>query len=81
MRTRMYEGLPSEVRSCVDDAFKSLTTDLKAISYGSEMGDQAEILIDQMTEFFLCSNPSFRSVVFANACYYETTGEYAKDCG
>jgi len=77
----MYEGLPSEVRGTIDAAFKTLTDDLKALDYGVEMGDQAEMLIDQMAEFWLCSNPSFRSPVYANACFYENTGDYAVGCG
>lgn len=78
---RLYEGLPSDVRQTINDNFQGFFNDLKAESFGAENGDQAETLIDAMTEYFLCSNPSFRSVVFANACFYRDTGEYAKDCG
>lgn len=77
----MYEGLTHEVRQTIDDAFKSLTDDLKALNYGCGMCDPAEMLIDQMTEYFLCSNPSFRAVTYAAAAHFEATGEYTKGCG
>lgn len=81
MKVRMYEGLPSDARASIDQAFKDLTTAFKVDGYGSEMGDQAEMLIDAMTEFWLCSNPSFRPHVYANAHYYENTNQYAEGCG
>jgi len=80
-RPRMYEGLPSDIRQVIDCAFTYLSSELKERGYGCDNCDQAEMLIDQLTEFFLNSNPSFRSLVYANACFYENTGEYAKECG
>jgi hypothetical protein len=77
----MYEGLPIDARASIDAAFEDLTKGLRGMNYGTDNCDHAEHLIDAMTEYFLYSNPAFRSVVYAAACHYEATGEYAEGCG
>lgn len=81
MALRLYEGLPTDVREAIDTGFNTFFRELRNESYGADNCDEAEKLIDAMVHYFIRSNPSFYSVTYANAAYYNTTGEYAKGCG
>ena len=78
---RNYEGLPSDLRAIVDDGFQSIFDRLRAESFGAEACDEAERLVDAITDYVLASNPSFRGVTHAAAIHYNVTGEYTAGCG